>query len=232
MKQLSRAVRTFADAMANDFDRDALLVELVQQTVAVASADGAGIMLPDNDGNLRFATASHPRIGTVEQEQALLRQGACHEAYATGRILAIGDLTEETRWPEYRSLCTQEGLRSVLGVPLVAAGDLLVGVINVYREQPSQWSDEDIDVTVTMGTIGAAYVLNASRQVAANDLNEQLQYALDARVVIEQAKGYVMAASGLDEVGALDRLRTEARNSGRKLRDVAQDVLDRAKARR
>lgn len=101
--------------MVDEFDRDVLLDELVDH---VAAADGAGIMLPGSDGQLRFVSASARRIEAVEQEQALIEQGACYAAFVANQVLAIEDLHAEDRWPRYRELCDQLGLRSVLGVPI------------------------------------------------------------------------------------------------------------------
>lgn len=223
--RLSDAVRAFASSMVEEFDRDVLLDELVDHVVSVAAADGAGLMLPDAHGQLRFASATERRIEAVEQEQALIEQGACYAAFAQRQVLAIEDLQREERWPRYRELCDQLGLRSVLGVPIVTAREDAIGVINVYRDDPSTWTAYDVEVTLTLGAMGIAYVLGAGRQRAATELADQLQHALDARVVIEQAKGFLMASTGKDERDALAQLRDTARNSGRKLRDVAQEVV-------
>lgn len=223
--RLSDAVRAFATSMVEEFDRDVLLDELVDHVVDVAAADGAGIMLPDAGGQLRFAAASARRIEAVEQEQALIEQGACYAAYAERAVIAIEDLRQEQRWPRYRELCEELGLRSVLGVPISTADGRSIGVINVYRDDPSTWSAHDLEVTLTLGAMGIAYVLGAGRHRAAAELADQLQHALDARVIIEQAKGYVMASTGKGEREALAQLRDAARNSGRKLRDVAQELL-------
>ena len=55
---------------------------------------------------------------------------------------------------------------------------------------------------------------------------DQLQYALDYRVVIERAVGYLMGAHRLDAVTAFDLLRRRARDSRRRVADVAAEVLD------
>lgn len=57
-------------------------------------------------------------------------------------------------------------------------------------------------------------------------LSEQLQHALDSRVVIEQAKGRLMEALSITADGAFELLRRRARDTGRKLREVASDVVD------
>ncbi len=225
--RLSDAVRSFATSMVDEFDRDVLLGELVEHVVDVAAADGAGIMLPGADGQLRFASASARRIEAVEQEQALIEQGACYTAFVAGEVLAIEDLHTEERWPRYRELCDQLGLRSVLGVPIQTSEGRSIGVINVYRNEPSTWTSHDIEVTLTLGAMGIAYVLGAGKHREATELADQLQHALDSRVIIEQAKGYVMASTGKDERAALEQLRHAARSNGRKLRDVAEEVVGR-----
>ena len=55
---------------------------------------------------------------------------------------------------------------------------------------------------------------------------DQLQHALDYRVVIERAVGYLMAAHRLDAVTAFDALRRRARDSRRRVADVAAEVLE------
>src|SRR5207249_397101 len=54
---------------------------------------------------------------------------------------------------------------------------------------------------------------------------DQLQYALDYRVVIERAVGYLMGTHHLDAVTAFDMLRRRARDSRRRVADVATEIL-------
>ena len=54
---------------------------------------------------------------------------------------------------------------------------------------------------------------------------DQLQYALDYRVVIERAVGYLMGAHGLTAATAFNMLRRQARDTRRRVADVAAEVL-------
>ena len=56
-------------------------------------------------------------------------------------------------------------------------------------------------------------------------LVEQLQHALNYRVVIERGVGYVMASRGVDAVTAFNLLRSASRRSRRKVVDVAAELL-------
>ena len=57
-------------------------------------------------------------------------------------------------------------------------------------------------------------------------LNEQLQTALNSRVVIEQAKGKLAERLGLDMEQAFNLLRDYARNRNLRLADLAQAFID------
>lgn len=228
MQPLADVIDTYTRAVAEQVDRDALLDELLLALVRAVPADGAGLMLPDQDGVLRFAAATDDRVEGVELEQASAQQGACHEAYVTATVVTVADLDEDERWPAYRKRCEEAGFRAVAGVPLTL-GDETLGACNIYRSTPGAWADQDTETSAAVGQLAAAAIIDAGRRDAVTDRVAQLQHALDARVVIEQAKGYLMAAGGLDEHDALRRMRIEARNAARPLRDVAQRVLDRAR---
>jgi ANTAR domain len=55
---------------------------------------------------------------------------------------------------------------------------------------------------------------------------EELQVALDSRVVIEQAKGMLRERIGLPIESAFSLLRSSARGNGRKLHGLAAEVVD------
>ncbi|MFC7262387.1 ANTAR domain-containing protein, partial [Streptomyces lutosisoli] len=57
-------------------------------------------------------------------------------------------------------------------------------------------------------------------------LNEQLQTALNSRVLIEQAKGKLAERRGIDMEQAFTALRAHARSHNRRLSDVARAFID------
>lgn len=228
MRPLTVAIHAFAEAMAaGRLDRDALLDELLVRVTEAVGAHGAGLMLPDRGGDLRFAAATDERVEYIELEQALAQQGACHEAFVTSTVVQVADLREDRRWPAYRKRCLEVDLLAAIGVPVQIGRDTL-GAMNVYRTRPGTWNEDEAEAVAAVGAMAGTAIVAAGHREAAADRVEQLQHALDARVVIEQAKGYLMAAGGLDERAALQRLRVQARNASRPLREVAQEVLDRA----
>ena len=107
------------------------------------------------------------------------------------------------------------GPRAVLAVPVELAGGP-VGVLDSYRARPHLWDDSEMTaVQAFAGVLGN--LLNALAAVQASGrLAEQLQYALEHRVRVEQAKGVLMSRHGLDEATAFARLRRTARSTDRR----------------
>jgi AmiR/NasT family two-component response regulator len=56
--------------------------------------------------------------------------------------------------------------------------------------------------------------------------NAQLEYALESRVVIEQAKGVLAERWGVPPDAAFELLRTAARSNRIRVRDLAQRVVE------
>lgn len=76
----------------------------------------------------------------------------------------------------------------------------------------------DAVVEVAIAQFEAFQHMRAERDDATRKLSE--------RITIDRAKGVLMKARGLDENAAYHALRKLAMERGRKLADVAQDVID------
>jgi GAF domain-containing protein len=223
---LLSAVREFAHTIVNPYDPDELLHRVVDHVTAVVPSRGAGIMLVGTDGELGFAVASDEQVTAVEQHQDHVSEGVCHDAFTTDQVVVSDDLVATDRYPEYAPRAVGLGFRAVAGTPMVADGQT-IGALNVYRGVPGPWSEEDLEACEVLASMAAAYLLRAVQLRAAQTLAEQLQHALDARIVIEQAKGVLMATHDLDAAAARDALRLHARSSNRRLLEVAQQVIER-----
>lgn len=122
-------------------------------------------------------------------------------------------------------LLPADGVRAVLGVPIRLGGGP-VGVLNLYVDQPHDWADPEIDALGAYGDL-LGTLLGTGLVAHRNDtLARQLQYALDHRVVIERAVGYLMGTGGIDATAAFDRLRRAARARRCQVGEVASRLLD------
>lgn len=217
------ALREFARTIQNPYEIGDVLYRLNDTVSDIMCAAGAGIML-GHEGNLQFVTASDARVSQAESLQDQIGDGPCHEAYRGGERVIIDDLSADRRWPGFSAQVTALGLHAIAALPMRAFGEV-IGALNVYREAPGAWSAEDLDAGELLSDIASGYILNAQRLQASQRLAEQLQIALDSRVIIEQAKGVLAAKLGTDPDSAFNLLRRHARGVNRKLHDVATDVV-------
>jgi signal transduction protein with GAF and PtsI domain len=222
---LTQALAQFAEAMAAPYDPDELLHQLVLHASELLEASGAGIMLADQRGELRFVAASDERVVLAEKRQDELREGACFEAYLRNEPVSVSDLREHLeRWPGYTPGVLDLGFHAVLGVPLRGAGTT-IGVLNVYWTATKEWEDDEVHVATVLGVLGTGYVLNSNQRRDLETVVGQLQAAIASRDLIGQAKGILMAERDLDADAAFDVLRAQSQRTNRKLRDVAAQVV-------
>jgi GAF domain-containing protein len=142
-----------------------------------------------SSARLQFVTALTQDSKELERSQHEHQEGPCRDAYETGEVVRVTDVRHEpARWPHYSATATDLGVAGVAGI-LIRHGDEVIGALNICSSEPRDWSDEDIAVAVVLANVATSYVLIAASLHDQEQLSEQLQQALDSRVVIEQAKG-------------------------------------------
>jgi GAF domain-containing protein len=222
-KALRSSLQRLREA-AFDADVVAVMKRTVDAVHGVFGYGGAGIMFITESGDLAYVAASDEAGRQLEEAQASVGQGPCYESYVYAREVVSSDVHADSRWPDMRDRLSAR-VRAVAGVPVLLGGSP-VGTLNVYRDEPVEWDASDVNALTAYGGLVAevlAAALAAQRHSAVAD---QLQYALDYRVVIERAVGYLMGTHRLDAVTAFDALRKQARDSRRRVADVAAEVLD------
>ncbi len=208
-----------------DLDLTIRLDETLASICAMLPVDGAGLMVLDSAATLRYAAASDETGRRLEHAQAEQGVGPCVDALLNDEVTDTADLATDPRWPEIVDHLVPYGIRAVHGIP-VHVGGMTIGSLNVYWSQPRAVEAHEAHAlgaftTVIEGIIGTA-VLAHRRDV----LVEQLQEALDSRIVIERAIGVLMGRHDIAAPDAFGRIRGAARNQRRKALEVARDVCD------
>ncbi len=220
LKTLSR----FAVELPARYDLEAVLGELTESVTEVLGLSGSGVTMAE-DGRLRFVTAVSQASGELERMQEELQAGPCRDAYETGRVVRVTDVRKESdRWREFAAAATRLGVAGVAGIPMRLA-DEIIGALNLYSPQPREWTDGDIAVAAVLADVATSYVVNASKLRQQEQLSEQLQEALESRVVIEQAKGITAYKHAVSIDQAYQLMRRHARNNNASLRVVAEAIV-------
>ena len=206
----------FAVVLPARYDLEAALSELTESVTQVLDLAGSGVTMAE-EGRLRFVTAVSQASGELERNQEDQQAGPCRDAYDTGEVVRVTDVRQESaRWPEFSATASRLSVAGVAGIPMRLA-DEIIGALNLYARGPREWSDEDIAVAGVLADVATSYVVNASKLRQQEQLSEQLQHALESRVVIEQAKGAFKNADTVDQAYRL--IRRHARNNNASLAD-------------
>jgi GAF domain-containing protein len=200
------------------------LAQVVETAVAtVEGCDFAGFFLVEKDV---ITTPLHtdPIVDQVDTLQQQLGEGPCLDAVSQRLIFYVDDLADDARWPHFGPQATAAGIRSVLALPLVASGRL--GALNLYARYPAAFGVVDRAKGLLLAAL-AGLALSAARSHEDEERrSENLNMALGTREVIGQAQGILMERERITPGEAFDILRHASQHLNRKLRDVAQDLVD------
>jgi GAF domain-containing protein len=219
-----RTLSRFAVILPARYDLEAALSELTDSVTAVLGLHGSGVTMAE-EGQLRFVTAVSEASAELERSQERHRCGPGWDAYLTGEVVRVTDVRVEfASWPEFSATATRLSVGGVAGIPMRLA-DEIIGAVNLYSAEPREWSDGDIAVAAVLADVATSYVVNASKLRQQEQLSEQLQKALESRVVIEQAKGITAYKHAISVDQAYQLIRRHARNNNASLRVVAEAIV-------
>jgi GAF domain-containing protein len=222
---LTRVLAAFAGHLVNDYDAVDVLSELVGISDALALA-GAGVSL-DSDGAIRYVTAANERTGSLERTQEAHQAGPGIDAHRSGRIVLVSDLAAAPgRWNALTKHASEAGIVAAAGFPIVLDGTSLGG-LSLYDDSWRDWSEDDVGAVKLLVEVATGYVANAARIAQMCKTAQQLQGALDSRVIIEQAKGVLAGEGSISVDAAFELLRGHARSHNTSLRQVADAVVNR-----
>ena len=215
----------FAVVLPGRYDLEAALTELTESLTSVLGLSGSGVTMADGSGRLRFVTAVSQASGDLERNQEQQQAGPCRDAFDTGEVVRVTDVRKESsRWPEFSATAARLSVAGVAGIPMRLA-DKVIGALNLYSSEAREWTDEDIAVAGVLADVATSYVVNASKLRQQEQLSEQLQQALESRVIIEQAKGITAQQKSVSVDDAYQMIRRHARNNNASLRVVAEAIV-------
>lgn len=223
--QLADTFVELADTLVDDFDLIDFLHVLVERTVALVDADAAGIMLADQRGGLEVLAASSHAAQLVELFELQQQEGPCLEAFRTGQAVSKVDVADmQAAWPTFTARLAQAGFSSAQAIPM-RLRDEVIGALNVFRVVPGALSAGDMSLARALADVATVGILQQRILSARDLLAEQLQGALNSRVLIEQAKGVLAERTGTSVDQAFVLMRARARGTGAHLHAVADEIV-------
>ena len=223
---LARAFVRLADTLASDFDVVDFLQSLSTDSVEILGAEAAGVMLADPRGGLRLIASSDERMRLLELFELQGAQGPCLDAFSSGRPVQASAADSRARWPVFAPEASDAGFQMMCAVPLRVRTDV-IGALNLFRGSDEPFTATEMEIAQAMAEMAAIGLIQERALRERSLLAEQLQVALNSRVIIEQAKGMLAEYLTMNVDDAFKLLRNYARDHNRKLSQVASDIAER-----
>jgi GAF domain-containing protein len=223
---LVRSLVELADSLVDDFDVVELLSRLTERCVEVLGVSAAGVLLVALDGDMRVVASSSEAMRVVELFELQTKEGPCMDCLRRGEAVINLDLaTANERWPRLAPIAIDAGFRSVHAIPM-RLRQSTIGALNLFGHEVGAMAGDDVVAAQALADIATIAILQQRAFAESRILNEQLNRALNSRVIIEQAKGVLAERAGLTMETAFEAMRRYARTNNLRLVEIAQRVID------
>jgi GAF domain-containing protein len=223
---LTAAFIDIVDTMVADYDLIDMAHRIVGHCVDLLDVAAAGLLLTDGQGNLGVLASSDEKTRLIELFQLQAdHNGPCLECFQTGKQVTAVDLARSReRWPGFVAEAQQQGFHTVHAMPMLLR-EQAIGTLNLFRNTTTPLSRQDFALGQALADVATIAILQERALTRSETIVEQLQGALNSRVIIEQAKGVLATRGriGIDE--AFTVLRHHARTHNQRLSELARTVV-------
>jgi PAS domain S-box-containing protein len=242
-RELSALLEVSRDVAAM-LDLTPLLQAILARLKTVVDYTGAGIAIMEDDAALRMVDYDGP----IPREQMLIaipleRESGYREVVLRGEPVILDDIWDETPqmseirndWDEER-LRIVSGVRSWLGVPLIAKGRL-IGVLRMDHAEPGHFTKEHARIALAVADQAAVAIDNArlyeqaqgvaaleERQRLARDLHDSVSQALYGMTLGARTARALVQQDPTRAVEALDYVLSLAEAAFAEMRAVIFDL--------
>jgi GAF domain-containing protein len=152
-------------------------------------------------------------------------EGPCLDCHREGAPVLVADLTAaRARWPSFADEAIRVGFRAVYALPMRLRADT-VGALNLFHRDPDTITEATLRIGQALADVATIAILQQRAAQAREELSQQLQTALNSRVIIEQGNGVLAERLHIDMSTAFNLLRSHARGTHQQLAEVARAVV-------
>jgi len=161
----------------------------------------------------------------MDERQYRDGDGPCLTAAKEGQLISLPDAAAAGRWPEFAAAARSQGVGSSLSVPVRLPEPISAG-LNLYSDKTAGFPEHDVELARTLAAYAAVALANLHLYESQKQVADHLERALESRGVIDQAKGILMGQRRCTADEAFQLLVDISQDTNRKLRDVAQTLVD------
>jgi GAF domain-containing protein len=226
-RDVIRAFVNLSHELTAGYDVVDMLATLTTDCVDLLDVSSAGILLADARGVLHLAASSSERIQHLNAFQYQRDQGPCLDSYRNNEVVSTPDLRADgRRWPQFTRAAQEAGFESVHALPM-RLRERPIGTLGLLGDGVGRLDEDDLALAQALAHVASVAIANEKAAADRAAVTTQLQHALTSRIVLEQAKGILAHMGAMEMSDAFSVLRRYARDHGRKLSDVATEVVER-----
>ena len=206
--------------IVSDYYLKEILQLIVTMTAKVMDSKICSIMLLDEKRNeLVIAATQSLSDYYVNKPNLKVGQSISGRVVKEKKPITVLDVTKEPGYT-YPDIAKKEGIVSLLSTPMMIK-DRVIGVINSYTQREHKFSKEEIDIIQTVANQAAVAIENTR-------LDQEIlaaKEALEARKVIEKAKGILMKELGASEDDAYKKIHKKSMDLRKSMREIAEAII-------
>ena len=215
-----KALSEISKAISSDHYLEDILRLIVTVTANVMDSKICSLWLLDEATKTLSLEATQSISKEYLKERVLrLGEGVVGGVAQEKKPRRVYDVLEDAHFKE-KDLARKEELCSLLSVPMMVRGKV-IGVINCYTSYPHRYTETEEAVLTTVANQAAICIENTGLMVKTKVIQEELE----ARKLVERAKGILMKESKLDEAEAFGRIRKKSMDTRRSMREVAEAII-------
>jgi GAF domain-containing protein len=177
------------------------------------------MLLNDKSTELTIRATQSLSLAYREKPPIRVGQSVGGQVVLKKEPIQVLDVTKDPRYG-YPTIAKQEGLKSLLCVPLLIA-DKAIGVLNCYTEEEHAFSKEAIQLVQTVAN-QAAIVIEHSRLIQEE---AQARLALEAKKSVDAAKRALMKKRGMTEDEAHRFIQKTSMERNKPQQEIAEAIL-------
>ncbi|MFC1920553.1 GAF domain-containing protein [Chloroflexota bacterium] len=172
------ALNTIASVVSQSLDLETVLRSALDKTIEITKADAGGILLLEEENQLVRCHICHGFSDEHEENMCYpLGEGIPGRVAQSEKTITVDDTSECTHYLDIQ-LATQEGFRSITGVPLRSKGKVL-GVLVIHSREVCKFSPDDVHLVNSIAPQIAIAIENAK-------LHQELQRKEEIRGALLQ----------------------------------------------
>jgi transcriptional regulator with GAF, ATPase, and Fis domain len=224
-RRLAATFVELADTLVAGFDIIDMLHTLTERCVELLDVTAAAVLLPDRRSALQLVASSTEQAPLLDVMRLRNKEGPFLDAYRTGEPAASVDLTAETtRWPRLAAVARDGGYAGTQALPL-RLRERSLGVLGLFSATAGVLPADTAAIGQSMADIATISILHTRAFRRQEQVAEQLHDTLNARITIEQAKGFLAEKLQVPVGEAFALMRTHAHTHRLALTELAGAVV-------